>query len=153
MKALLVVGSTIGVGAILYLGYRLVVKPQSGAYVVDPSTGKLVVASQYSYPYTTPAVPVAQTSNQSQYTGDRVSMAIQQTGAAAAAKNAANSMPKNAADLALAASVTKSISSIWDDLGVSSWFSSSDPAPIAGIADFGDAVGDSSWAGDFSNYV
>lgn len=118
-KALIFGGLIAGVGFIVW---RMMNSAQTGAFSTMPNMGQGTFSTQPSnvYPFQANEPPRVDNSNQPWYGGDRT--ALMQ----------GNPQLANLADNALAvksiSSIVSSATSMWDDLGVSDWFSSGTPS-------------------------
>lgn len=131
MKTAIMVGlGVLGVGAVGYLVYKKVTSPQTGEYAVSPYSypnnayQNSYVGSQPSeqYPYTAIVPPRVDNSNEPWYGGTRALAPAQQA-------NLSSGMDlgftQNVNYVKGASTIIGSISSIWDDLDLGSYFGSS----------------------------
>lgn len=118
-----------GIGAIAYLGYRVLIQPQMGLISNSPFqkpvggwvNGQLMGQPSQQYPFQPINPPRVDNSNQPWYGGNRLAAQgpTQMSAQPAPIQNDAM-MVKAGAD------IITGLKSIWSDLGVGDWFTSND---------------------------
>ena len=140
-KGILYVGLGVGSAALVYLGYKYFQTPSQNYRTtsLNPNSNQnpatFTVNDQQTYPFQANQPPRIDNSNQPWANNNRASIA-----------QASNpSIDVNQSNFAMLANyakagaeLTKGLTSIWDDLGVSSWFSEDDPAGFDATVDVAD---------------
>ena len=130
-KPALYIGLGVGAVALAYLGYKFMLQPTQNYQTTslnpysDQSVGNFQTSPQQSYPFQPNQPPRVDNSNQPWANNNR--------GAIAQASNPQfdvnfSNVQMLAGYAKSGAEIAKGLTSIWDDLGVSSWFDSSDPS-------------------------
>lgn len=130
-KAVLYAGLGIGSAALVYLGYKYFQTPSQMYRTTslnpysDQQVGTFQTSDQQSYPYQPNQPPRVDNSNQPWANNNRGSIAQASNPQIDVNQSNLNMLANYAK---AGAELTKGISSIWNDLGVSDWFNSEDPS-------------------------
>jgi hypothetical protein len=103
-----------------YLIYRYMNGAQSGSWLGNPNSNpNFSTQPSQQYPYTANVPPRVDSSNAPWYGGDR-------TGILSSGPNM--DLANAATDLKSVSNIASSVQSLWQDLGVSDWFSNEEPS-------------------------
>lgn len=152
-KTALYIGLGVGAAAIAYMGYRFMQTPSQQYRTTslnpysDNQIGNFQV-DQVSYPFQANQPPRVDNSNQPWANNNRAaigSMSNVQMDVNLSNAQMIAQFTKSGAEIA------KGLTSIWDDLGVSDWFSSDDPSGFDVVQDYSDWDSSEQWdANSFS---